>query len=124
MGLHHLTRPVYKDTFAWFSDNLLLDSLLHEEEQHYSNSWQMLFPLTFKFLKPFQKHTQKLICLSVTFDSKQWCFDTTGLSVYMGHFYIIQMHTNHKWQKKTFSRTTGISIYKTYYFEATPVESF
>lgn len=67
MGLCHLTRSIYKNIFAWTSDNLLFDSLLNKEEQHYNNSWQMLFPLTLKFLKPFQKHMQKLICLSVDF---------------------------------------------------------
>lgn len=35
MGSHRLTRPVYKNTF---SDSLLVDSSLNEEEQHYNNS--------------------------------------------------------------------------------------
>lgn len=59
----------------------------------------MLFLLTFKFLKPLQKHMQKPICLSVDVWFQAEMFWYHGLSVYMGYFYIIQMHMNHKWQE-------------------------
>lgn len=99
MGLHHLSRIVDKNTFAWFSVNLVIDSLLNKEEQHYNNSWQMLFPLTFKFLKLLQKHMEKVICLSVNVWFQAGMFWYHSLSVHMGYFNIIQVHTNHKWQE-------------------------
>lgn len=106
-GLPHLTRPVHKNTFARFSDNLLVDSLLNKEEQHDNNSWQMLFLLPFRVFQPSQKHMQKLICLLLPSDSKQRCSDTTGQSGPTGYFYITQTHMNHKWQK---------SIQKNYWY--------
>lgn len=59
----------------------------------------MLFPLTFKFLKPLQKHMQKGICLSVDVWFQAEMFWYHGLSAHMGYFYIIQKHKNHKWQE-------------------------
>lgn len=99
MGLHHLSRTVHKNTFAWFSVNLVVDNLLNKEEQHYNNSWQMLFPLTLKFLKPLQKHMQNAISFSADVWFQAETFWYHDLSVHRGYFYIIQMHTNHKWQE-------------------------
>lgn len=112
---------IQKYIFAWSSDNSLFDSLLNEEEQHYNNSWQMLFPLTFKFLKPFQKHMQKLICLSVDFRFQVLILLAYQFTWDIFTLFKCRITTN---EKKIFSRTTWSCTSETHHLQVTPVGSF
>lgn len=111
---------VHKNTFAWFSVNLVIDKLLNKEEQHYNNSWQMLFPPTFRFLKPLQKHMQKVICLSVDVWFQAGCSDTTAYQ-FTGDILASSKCTQTTNDRKTFSGTTWLSTYKTNSCKVAPV---